>query len=99
MILIVNTTTNTTVTDDLKKSLAGNAKNVEIIEAGSLKINPCIGCNDCWLKTPGECTIKDDFEMILKRSYTRTSCGSFRTRRSDSSITKGRTSMTGCFRS
>ena len=66
MILIVNTTADTSVTDDLKNSLAGRGADFEIIEAGGLRISPCIGCNHCWLKTPGECAVKDDFEGILK---------------------------------
>ncbi len=37
----------------------------EIILAGELKINHCIGCNDCWIKTPGICCLKDDYEQIL----------------------------------
>lgn len=32
-----------------------------------MKIFHCIGCNYCWLKTPGICTIKDDYEIILKK--------------------------------
>ena len=67
MILIVNTTADTSVTDALKNSLASRGVEFEIIEAGSLRISHCIGCNHCWLKTPGECAIKDDFEMILKK--------------------------------
>ena len=67
MILIINTTTDTAVTDELKKSLAGSEGDVEIIEAGSMKISHCIGCNHCWLKTPGECAIRDDYELILKK--------------------------------
>jgi len=27
-------------------------------------IKPCICCFDCWVKTPGECTIKDGFENL-----------------------------------
>lgn len=30
-----------------------------------MNIFHCIGCNCCWLKTPGICTIKDDYEQIL----------------------------------
>jgi len=29
-------------------------------------IEHCAGCNQCWLKTPGKCTFKDDYEGILK---------------------------------
>ena len=67
MVLIINTTADTSVTDELKLILAGNKTDVEIIETAGLKISNCIGCNFCWLKTPGECTVKDDYEMILKK--------------------------------
>ena len=32
-----------------------------------MKIAHCVGCNMCWLKTPGVCAIKDDYEIILKK--------------------------------
>ena len=67
MILIVNTTSDKTVTDELKQNIDAVKADVEIIEASTLKISPCIGCNYCWLKTPGECAIKDDYEIILKK--------------------------------
>ena len=67
MVLIVNTTADTSVTDELKKNLEERAVDAEIIEAYGLKISHCIGCNHCWLKTPGECAIKDDYEIILKK--------------------------------
>lgn len=38
----------------------------QIFHTESMKINPCIGCNVCWLKTPGICSLKDDYEQILK---------------------------------
>ena len=31
-----------------------------------MRITPCIGCNACWLKIPGICAVKDDYEQILK---------------------------------
>ncbi len=31
-----------------------------------MNINPCLGCNYCWLKTPGNCMINDDYEQIVK---------------------------------
>ena len=67
MVLIVNTTADTSVTDELKKNLEERAVDAEIIEAYGLKISHCIGCNHCWLKTPGECAVKDDYEEILKK--------------------------------
>lgn len=41
-------------------------KDYRVIHTESMKISPCIGCNACWLKTPGICAIKDDYEEILK---------------------------------
>jgi len=31
-----------------------------------MNINYCIGCWDCWLKTPGICRLRDDHELVLK---------------------------------
>jgi multimeric flavodoxin WrbA len=41
-------------------------KEVEIIDTSDMKIAHCMGCNQCWLKTPGICAIKDDYEEIKK---------------------------------
>ena len=38
----------------------------KILYAQEMKISPCVGCNACWLKTPGICAVKDDYEEILK---------------------------------
>ena len=56
--------------DDLycKKAIENiqkNINNVEIIYTEDMNINGCIGCNRCWLVTPGVCTIKDDYEKLL----------------------------------
>ncbi len=67
MILIVNTTSDTSVTEELRMHAEAGNVDIDIVEAGSLKISHCIGCNYCWLKTPGECAIKDDYEIILKK--------------------------------
>lgn len=37
-----------------------------IINAYEMNIRPCAGCNACWLKTPGICSIRDGYEEILK---------------------------------
>jgi hypothetical protein len=30
-----------------------------------MTIGPCTGCWTCWLRTPGECALKDDFQQII----------------------------------
>jgi hypothetical protein len=42
-------------------------KDVEIINTSDMKIAHCMGCNQCWLKTPGVCAIKDDYAGIIKK--------------------------------
>ena len=37
---------------------------VELFYTRRLKVNPCLGCFNCWLKTPGECAQKDDMSML-----------------------------------
>ncbi len=41
----------------------------EYIDTENMNISPCLGCNCCWLRTPGRCPIKDDYEPILKRMH------------------------------
>lgn len=67
MILIVNTSSDTSITEELKRNFEEKHIEAEIVEAAPLRISHCIGCNYCWLKTPGECAIKDDYEIILKK--------------------------------
>jgi len=53
--LIVNTISNVVVND------------AETISTDEYKIGNCIGCTHCWLKTPGICAVKDDWETLFKR--------------------------------
>ncbi len=48
--------------------LAGAVKagaEVEKLYARKIGLKPCLGCFDCWLKTPGVCTQKDDWLFVL----------------------------------
>lgn len=42
------------------------AANVNVIHAFEQSFRPCVGCNACWLITPGVCAIKDGYEELLK---------------------------------
>lgn len=41
---------------------------VELFYTMDLKINPCQGEFNCWLKTPGQCFQKDDMQMLYPKS-------------------------------
>lgn len=67
MILLLDTTTEKTgktVVEELISS--GKVEtDFERVDTVGMKISHCIGCNYCWLKTPGKCVIKDDYEAIM----------------------------------
>ena len=48
-------------------SRSADQNGFEWIDTAGMRISHCIGCNYCWLKTPGTCAIKDDYEPILKK--------------------------------
>lgn len=57
---------------DIEKLLSAHIEkhsdtiSVEIFNLRDMKIGFCVGCWDCWVKTPGLCAIKDDMPAILK---------------------------------
>lgn len=66
MYLIINTLPKgDEMAQELLTRLTAQGKQAELIETEGLKISHCIGCNDCWIKTPGICCVKDDYEKIL----------------------------------
>lgn len=68
MILLIDTTNDgqgKQIVAELNSS--GQAKSYEYIDAANMNISHCMGCNFCWLKTPGECVIKDEYEPLLKK--------------------------------
>jgi len=40
---------------------------VDLYYSRDLKIKPCRGCFNCWLKTPGICSQKDDMQWLLPK--------------------------------
>ena len=41
----------------------GEKNNVKVISDNG-KISNCIGCFGCWIKTPGKCVLKDDYQNL-----------------------------------
>ena len=66
MTLVLNTLEGD-YSEQIKDLLAAKGSEVEIVNTAEMKIAHCAGCNICWLKTPGVCAIKDDYEIILKK--------------------------------
>ncbi|WP_405324871.1 NAD(P)H-dependent oxidoreductase [Fibrobacter sp.] len=67
MTLVLNTLESGDCSEQIKALFADKNEEIEIINTANLKILHCMGCNNCWLKTPGVCAIKDDYEIILKK--------------------------------
>ncbi len=54
----------------LKNLLAGMQEagaQTELVELARYKINHCLGCFICWIKTPGKCVHKDDMGPFLEK--------------------------------
>lgn len=47
-------------------TLAEKVNEYRVIHTATMRISPCVGCNSCWLKTPGVCALKDDVNANLK---------------------------------
>ena len=67
MTLVLNTLESGDYSEQINELLAAKDSEVEIVNTAEMKIMHCVGCNMCWLKTPGICAIKDDYEIILKK--------------------------------
>ena len=52
--------------DKLSSSLTNLGHEPFMFKLRDMKINNCIGCYSCWLKTPGICMHKDNYPEILK---------------------------------
>lgn len=50
------------IAEELKK----NDYEVEMVELRNVGLATCIGCFGCWIKTPGECILKDQGREIAK---------------------------------
>ena len=69
MVLMIDTTKEQVgkqIAEGLLRS-GGNSAEMELIDTTGMNIYHCVGCNYCWLKTPGICAIKDDYAPIKKK--------------------------------
>lgn len=48
------------------QELSETSDKVKVVNTREMNIMHCIGCYSCVLKTPGICSLKDDYEKILK---------------------------------
>lgn len=67
MTLIINTLEDYSCNKHILSLLESKDSQIKIIDTNALEIHHCIGCNQCWLKTPGVCAIKDDYEQIVRK--------------------------------
>ncbi|WP_051204312.1 flavodoxin family protein [Butyrivibrio sp. VCD2006] len=62
------------------KEIAADYEGWEVL-SGNENVTPCVGCFGCWLKTPGECVLKDGYnhmgelihkadEVVIMSRYT-----------------------------
>lgn len=66
MTLVLNTLDTALHPEQIESLLADTDQQVKIIHTSDIRINHCIGCNQCWLKTPGQCAINDDYKQIIQ---------------------------------
>lgn len=69
MVLMIDTTADH-VGKAIEEKLLRSAEHPvehELIDTTGMHISHCVGCNYCWLKTPGVCAIQDDYEPVLRK--------------------------------
>jgi len=50
-----------------KSIIENNTHEIEYFRLRDMDIEYCTGCWSCWVKTPGLCAIKDDYEQVFSR--------------------------------
>ena len=66
-LLIINTLPeNDPAVSSALEVLGRGAEEVRVIHTYEKNFRPCIGCNACWLVTPGICAVKDGYEELLE---------------------------------
>ena len=60
MTIVLNTLETNDHDDEIATLVSNMGNEVEMIKTSGMNISHCMGCNHCFLKTPGVCAIKDD---------------------------------------
>ena len=55
------------ILQEFLKGVSSRGAHVETIYLKEKSINFCIGCNTCWIETPGVCIFKDDMPELLDK--------------------------------
>jgi hypothetical protein len=55
------------ILDPFIEGMRGAGADIDLYYNHDLKIKPCKGCFNCWLKTPGVCSQKDDIQWLLPK--------------------------------
>ena len=53
--------------DNLFEEIKSSGHDVQTLVLRNMKIKPCTGCFNCWVKNPGNCIIQDDGNEVAKR--------------------------------
>ena len=53
--------------NEYSKKLISKGNEIEVFNLAQMRISYCVGCFDCWLKTPGYCRFRDDMENIYRQ--------------------------------
>lgn len=67
MTIVLNTLVTDAYSALIEALLADTDQQIRIISTAGMTIHHCIGCNQCWLKTPGQCAIDDDYKQIVQQ--------------------------------
>lgn len=65
MVLFIDTSANQQGKPIAERASHKNSgKEYEYIATADMNIAHCVGCNFCWLKTPGICVFDDDYKQL-----------------------------------
>lgn len=65
MTIAINTLDNSLFNKQMLSLFDKVDKRTKIVNTIGWDIHHCTGCNMCWLRTPGQCVLKDDYKQII----------------------------------